>query len=172
MIENFKYWLINTKIFEQAFRLRDARFKISEKAYTLNFHLMKCYFLKNESYFNHWKDEVLGYLKSINRITIKPFNKKFDKDEYIEWLFIEPLCDGFSSFKKSIYKIEDKEYTIFINDIKDQYNIIIKLENEDKLDFEKKIVQFYLDVCDILSKKDNEDYFNDYIEKKFNNFVL
>jgi len=172
MIENFKYWLINRKIFENAFLLRDARFKISEKAYTLNFHLMKCYFLKNETYFEHWKKEAIGYLKSINKITIKPFSKKFDKKEYMEWLFVEPLCDANSSVKKNIYKIEDKEYKIFINDIKDEYDLSIDISDDEKIGFEKRIVRFYLDICDLLSKKDNEEYFNDFIDKKFEEFIL
>ena len=65
-------------------------------------------------------------------------------------------------------KIEDKEYKIFINDIKDEYKIDVNITEEDKIEFERKIINFYLEICNILSKKDNEEYFNEFINEKFN----
>jgi len=158
-LEKFKYWLINRPFFEMAFFRKDAVDNIRSLSGTILLHLIKIKYLKGNINENHWKNEVKSFFRKVNSIRIKPRNKKFTKDEYMDFLFIEPYCDSNSNYKKDRYNPNMFFIKSLLNEINYEYGSNIKYS-----DFEfNQFVNFFKNVCEKIEL--DEDYF--YIIEKF-----
>jgi hypothetical protein len=153
LITRFKNWLINQKIFEHAYYRKSAIDSIRSLSGTILIHLLKIKYLKSERDIIHWKSEVKSYFRKINSIRIKPSNRKFSIDEYMEYLFIEPYCDSESSYKKDIYNPNLKYLESLIREINYDYNSNIKLG---EIDF-KLISTFFKDISESIAN--DNDFF-------------
>ena len=152
-LERFKYWLINRPFFEMALFRKDAIDNIRSISGTILLHLIKIKYLKNNINDNHWRKEVKSFFRKVNSIRIKPKNKKFTKDEYMNFLFIEPYCDSNSDYKKNIYNPNIFFIKSLLNEINYEYSSDIKYD-----DFEFNIfVSFFKEISEKIEL--DEDYF-------------
>ena len=76
--------------------------------------------------------EISGYFIKIEDITIKPKNRKFTKEEYYNFLFLEPYCNSKSDWNN--FQINSKYIKMIIVRINSQYHSNIK---EEDLDWDK-----------------------------------
>lgn len=152
-LENFKYWLINRPIFEMAYYRKDAIDSIRSLSGTILIHFIKIKQLKGNINDNHWKNEVKSFFRKVNTIRIKPKNKKFTTDEYMNFLFIEPYCTPNSSFKKDIYNLNNSYINSIINEINYDYNINIKISDINI----PELIDFFKTVSNKIEL--DEDYF-------------
>jgi competence CoiA-like predicted nuclease len=153
-LEKFKYWLINRPFFEMALYRKDAVDNIRSLSGTILLHLIKVKYLKNNINDNHWRNEIKSFFRKVNSIRIKPKNKKFSRDEYMSYLFIEPYCDSSSSYKKDIYNPNKSFIRSLLNEINYEYGSNIKYD-----DFEFSLfVNFFKMITEKIEL--DEDYFN------------
>jgi len=154
-LEDFKYWLITRSIFEMAFYRKDAIDNIRSLSGTILLHILKVKYLKNNQNQNHWKNEIKSFFRKVNSIRIKPKNKKFEVDEYMNFLFIEPYCNSETSFKKNKYFINEPYIKSIINEINYEYNSNIKINDID-ID---ELVNFFKAISELINS--DEDYFKE-----------
>ena len=122
LLEDFKYWLINRPIFEMAYYRKDAIDNIRSLSGTILIHMIKVKYLVGDINENHWKNEIKSFFRKVNSIRIKPKNKKFTTEDYMNFLFIEPYCTSDSSFKKDLYSLNESYLKSIINEINYEYN--------------------------------------------------
>lgn len=141
---------------EMAYYRRDAQDKIRSLSGTILTHVIKLLYLDDDLNIKHWKDEITSYFNKIEDITIKPKNKKFTKEEYYNYLFLEPYCSSDSNWMK--YQINDKYIKMIILRINSQYKSNInmldinfdEISNLFKTISEK--ISNYEEVCEIIKK--------------------
>ncbi len=161
-IEKFTYWLINKPIFEMAYYRKDAVNKIRSLSGTILIHILKIKYIKNNENIDHWISEIKDYFRKIDEIEIKPFNRKFTSNEYLEFLLIEPYCTSESSAKKDKIEFIEPHIKKIINYINIDYNTNIKYE---EINFEN-IILFFKKICLSLEKNENIiDVINEEFEK-------
>ena len=156
LIDKFTEWLIYKPFMEMAYYRRDAQDKIRSLSGTILTHVIKLLYLDDDLNIKHWKDEITSYFNKIEDITIKPNNKKFTKEEYYNYLFLEPYCSSDSNWMK--YQINDKYIKMIILRINSQYKSNInmldinfdEISNLFKTISEK--ISNYEEVCEIIKK--------------------
>ena len=145
---------------EMAYYRRDAKDKIRSLSGTVLIHIIKVLYLDDKLNIEHWKKEIISYFDKIEDIAIKPNNKKFTKEEYYDFLFLEPYCNSNSNWMK--YEINDRYIKMIVGRINYQYNSNIK---ENDIDFD--------DISDIFKKISekisNYDSVDDFIKMIGNN---
>lgn len=132
IINKFTEWLIYQPFMEMAYYRKEASDKIRSLSGTVLIHILKVIYLNDPLNVNHWKIEISGYFLKIEDITIKPKNKKFTKEEYYNFLFLEPYCNSKSDWNN--FQINSKYIKMIIGRINSQYNSNIK---EEDLDWDK-----------------------------------
>lgn len=132
IINKFTEWLIYQPFMEMAYYRKEASDKIRSLSGTVLIHILKVIYLNDPLNVNHWKIEISGYFIKIEDITIKPKNKKFTKEEYYNFLFLEPYCNSKSDWNN--FQINSKYIKMIIGRINSQYNSNIK---EEDLDWDK-----------------------------------
>ena len=147
-LETLTYWLINQPVFEKAFYRKEAVDRIRSLSGTILDHLIKVKYIKDEYNTNHWKNEIKSFFYKIDRITIKPRNSKFNKDDYMEWLFVEPYCDSGSLAKNKVYNIRENYIEGKIRYLNSKYRTDIKYED---ISF-NEIIEFFDKICTELTK--------------------
>jgi len=160
IINKFTEWLIYQPFMEMAYYRRDAKDKIRSLSGTVLIHIIKVLYLDDKLNIEHWKKEIISYFDKIEDIAIKPNNKKFTKEEYYDFLFLEPYCNSNSNWMK--YEINDRYIKMIVGRINYQYNSNIK---ENDIDFD--------DISDIFKKISekisNYDSVDDFIKMIGNN---
>ena len=160
IVDRFAEWLIYQPFMEMAYYRRDAKDKIRSLSGTVLIHIIKVLYLDDKLNIEHWKKEIISYFDKIEDITIKPKNKKFDKEEYYDFLFLEPYCVSDSNWTK--YEINDRYIKMIVGKINYQYNSNIK---ESDIDFD--------DISDLFKKLSekisNYDSVDDFIKMIGNN---
>jgi hypothetical protein len=133
LIDKFSEWLIYQPFMEMAYYRKEASDKIRSLSGTIIKHIIKVMYLDDDLNIKHWKSEITSYFDKISDITIKPRNKKFSKEEYYNFLFLEPYCLSYSNWKE--YEINDKYIKMIIMNINTQYksNIDVNDINFDKI---------------------------------------
>lgn len=111
-LDKFGEWLLNLRIVELASERNGKKQKIQDLSDTLNFHLIKLCIFQQSSYRNHWKDEIVEYLRKINGFYWG--RKKFERDDYYEWLFVD-------WFYMNKIEIDIKKVNRVLKKIKSQY---------------------------------------------------
>lgn len=132
IINKFTEWLIYQPFMEMAYYRKEASDKIRSLSGTVLIYILKVIYLNDPLNVNHWKIEISGYFLKIEDITIKPKNKKFTKEEYYNFLFLEPYCNSKSDWNN--FQINSKYIKMIIGRINSQYNSNIK---EEDLDWDK-----------------------------------
>lgn len=132
IINKFTEWLIYQPFMEMAYYRKEASDKIRSLSGTVLIHILKVIYLNDPLNVNHCKIEISGYFLKIEDITIKPKNKKFTKEEYYNFLFLEPYCNSKSDWNN--FQINSKYIKMIIGRINSQYNSNIK---EEDLDWDK-----------------------------------
>lgn len=132
IINKFTEWLIYQPFMEMAYYRKEASDKIRSLSGTVLIHILKVIYLNDPLNVNHWKIEISGYFIKIEDITIKPKNRKFTKEEYYNFLFLEPYCNSKSDWNN--FQINSKYIKMIIVRINSQYHSNIK---EEDLDWDK-----------------------------------
>lgn len=158
-LDKFTYWLINHPIFEMAYYRKDAVDKIRLLSGTIIEHIIKVKYIDDDYNKNHWRNEIISFFNRIDSITIKPNNRRFSRDEYLEFLFIEPYCDYTSSVNN--IKLIDKYIIKIIRQINLNYNVEIEYSD---IDFDE-IILLFKDISSIL---ENDDDFIGVIDRFIN----
>jgi len=117
---------------EMAYYRKEASDKIRSLSGTVLIHILKVIYLNDPLNVNHWKIDISGYFIKIEDITIKPKNRKFTKEEYYNFLFLEPYCNSKSDWNN--FQINSKYIKMIIGRINSQYHSNIK---EEDLDWDK-----------------------------------
>lgn len=129
LIRRFEDYILYSPLFELAFQRRKAMDKIRDISFILFYHILKVKLIENGSKY-HWKKEIFGFILSVYDIRFKPYSKKFNKEDYIEFLFVEPFCDSDSSSYKNVFNIR-QDYIESIKDrIKIDYDIDVEITKE------------------------------------------
>ena len=152
-IEKFKFWLINTPMFEMAYYRKDAIDTIRSLSGIILLHIIKVKYLKNNPSENHWKSEIKAFFRKVNSIRIKPKNKKFTIEEYMNFLFVEPYCTSESSFKKDRYIFIDSYLQSILSEINYDHNTNLKISEINKDD----LIDFFKSIS--IKIASDEDYF-------------
>jgi len=152
-IEDFKYWLINRPMFEMAFYRKDAIDSIRSLSDTILIHILKVKCLQSDKDENHWKKEINTFFRKVNSIRIKPKNKKFSQEEYMNFLFIEPYCMSNSSYKNSTYYLNEPYLKSIIREINYEYNSSIKYSDINI----NELIDFFKEISNKIEK--DEDFF-------------
>jgi hypothetical protein len=79
--------LMTTKLFEFAFERKKAIDKIESLNDELAYHILKTIIFQNSVSRNSYLEEINAWLAKINKIRLKPDNKKFSVDNYMEFLW-------------------------------------------------------------------------------------
>ena len=132
IINKFTEWLIYQPFMEMAYYRKEASDKIRSLSGTVLIHILKVIYLNDPLNVNHWKIDISGYFIKIEDITIKPKNRKFTKEEYYNFLFLEPYCNSKSDWNN--FQINSKYIKMIIGRINSQYHSNIK---EEDLDWDK-----------------------------------
>ena len=127
LIDKFSEWLICQPFMKMVYYRKDAIDKIRSLSGTIIKHIIKVMYLDDDLNIKHWKNEIISYFDKIGDITIKPRNKKFTKEEYYNFLFLEPYCLSNSNCEK--YSINDKYIKMIIMDINTQYKSNINVND-------------------------------------------
>ena len=153
IINKFTEWLIYQPFMEMAYYRRDAKDKIRSLSGTVLIHIIKVLYLDDKLNIEHWKKEIISYFDKIEDIAIKPNNKKFTKEEYYDFLFLEPYCKSNSNWMK--YEINDRYIKMIVGRINYQYNSNIK---ENDIDFDD-ISDIFKKISEKISNYDSVDEF-------------
>ena len=127
LIDKFGECLLYQPFMEMAYYRKEASDKIRSLSGTIIKNMIKFLYLNDNC-----ECEIISYFDKIGDITIKPRNKKFTKEEYYNFLFLEPYCFSNSNWKG--YEINDKYIKMIIRDINSQYNSNLDIED---IDFDK-----------------------------------
>lgn len=138
---------------EIAYYRRDAKDKIRSLSGKVLIHIIKVLYLDDKLNIEHWKKEIISYFDKIEDIAIKPNNKKFTKEEYYDFLFLEPYCNSNSNWMK--YEINDRYIKMIVGRINYQYNSNIK---ENDIDFDN-ISDIFKNISEKISNYDSVDEF-------------
>jgi len=100
----FAEWCLRIPLLEMASDRNDKISKIQSSANTINEHLIKYYLMPNSIDRAHWFDEINARFNEILRLTWGK-RKRFDKEDYYDWLFINYYYNDIGSARMSA--IED-----------------------------------------------------------------
>jgi hypothetical protein len=139
----FAEWCLNTPLLEMASDRNDKISKIQSKTNTINEHLIKYYLMPNSIDRDHWFDEINYRFNEILRLTWGK-RKRFEKEDYYDWLFINYYYNDIESIRMST--------------IEDTIQILIKRYSTSKeyfIDYDIndmviKIGELLKEVCDYL----------------------
>lgn len=151
LMDKFSEWLIYQPFMEMAYYRKEASDKIRSLSGTIIKHIIKVMYLDDNLNTKHWKSEITSYFDKIGDITIKPRNKKFTKEEYYNFLFLEPYCLSSSNWKE--YTINDKYIKMIIMNINTQYKSNIDVNN---INFDK-ISDLFKTISEKISNYDSID---------------
>lgn len=129
LIRKFEDYVLYSPIFELAFQRRVCIDKIRGISFILFYHILKVKLIKDGS-IEHWKKEILGFILNIYDLRFEPNFKKFNKEDYIEFLFVEPFCDSESSAYKNKFNIRDEYIKNIENRIEIDYDKSVKITME------------------------------------------
>lgn len=129
LIRKFEDYILYSPIFELAFQRRKAIDKIRDISFILFYHILKVKLIENGAK-SHWKKEIFGFILNIYDIRFKPYSKKFSKEDYIEFLFVEPFCDSNSSAYKNRFNIRRDYIESIKNRIKIDYDINVEITDK------------------------------------------
>jgi len=101
--------LTDIPLIEMAYRRKTAIDAVRSYAPTISLHLVKYYAFDDQAK-NHWVVELDNYFEEINRIVLKPNNKKLSGDTYYSLLWDEPLNNGVGFITNVIERLSKKEY--------------------------------------------------------------
>jgi hypothetical protein len=101
--------LVDSKLFEMASSFKDARSILINRGPFIAEHILKLFLYPKSKNFNKWKGEVNGGLKSINRILLKPKNKRLDTNTLNKWLW-ETNLGTLEELKNLIIEFEEGDY--------------------------------------------------------------
>ena len=132
--------LVDSKLFEMASSFKDARSLLIDRGPYIAEHILKLFLYPKSRNFNKWQGEVNGGLKPINRILLKPKNKRLDANVLNKWLWevnlgtIEELKNLILEFEEGDYKNYKPSHHIDYNNIeklwKDIKVLYIKINND------------------------------------------
>ena len=83
--------IIQTRLFEMAFKRKNAIDKVRGYQSTLINHLIKIFMFKDSENRNHWSSEVNNYLYDIQDIKLKGTNQPLESSMLFELMFNEPI---------------------------------------------------------------------------------
>lgn len=129
LVRKFEDYVLYSPIFELAFQRRICIDKIRGISLILFYHILKVKLMKDGD-IDHWKKEILGFILNIYDLRFKPNSKKFNIEDYIEWLFVEPFCDAESSAYKKVYNIREEYIKSIENRIKIDYDKDVEISME------------------------------------------
>jgi hypothetical protein len=97
--------IIGTRLFEMAFKRKNAIDKVRAYQSTLISHLIKILIFEKSENRNHWCNEVNSYLDSIQDIKLKGTNQPLESSMLFELMFNEPI-GHLSTVDKMIIRIQ------------------------------------------------------------------
>ena len=84
--------IINSVIFENAFRRQEVECRVTDLSHPIIEHLIKILKWKDDlNYYKHVRD-INGWIQKIQKMYLKG-NKKPTQQDYYQWLFIDGLKD-------------------------------------------------------------------------------
>ena len=131
--------LMNTKLFEMAYERKQAINILVGIQDHIAEHLVKLFMYSGDRNVSHWKSEVDGALRRINRMRLKSSNDYLDKSTLFDYLFTQPVGT-----------IDDVQ--VYMNDIsrsKDYRGL--RIDQPDAREIHKQILFLMDDVTDELS---------------------
>ena len=146
-IDKFADWVLEQPLFEMAFYRKEAMHKIMSLSSPTFGHILKAKYINDKNNRNHWISEIKNFFNKVDEIEIKPFNRKFSKEEYIRWLFEGPYCDSNSSIKNNIYNFREEFIQKILNNINSDYKTDIKYKDIDFVE----IVEFFKNICECIA---------------------
>jgi len=127
--------LMTTKLFEFAFERKKAIDKIESLNDELPYHILKVVIFKKSISRKSYLEEINSWLGKINKIRLKPDNKKFSVNNYMEFLWER-------------YLETPKEVKIRIDELTQEYPTEQLIDNkniEDIYNFVKKV--YFEKIC-------------------------
>jgi hypothetical protein len=97
--------IIGTRLFEMAFKRKNAIDKVRAYQSTLISHLIKILIFEKSENRNHWCNEVNSYLDGIQDIKLKGTNQPLESSMLFELMFNEPI-GHLSTVDKMIIRIQ------------------------------------------------------------------
>ena len=140
--------VISTKIFEMAFKRKNAIDKIRNKQDVISEHLLKVLLFPNSRDVPGWKKELDVWLYDIGDIILKPYGDRLYSSDYMNLLFDEPIgtIRDIENKIKKIYRMHELMVpgTIDPLDISKQSALIMKSISNDLSVGEYKGIKSYL----------------------------
>ena len=142
-----------TAIFELASEMKSAKDDVKNVRNILLEHLIKIIIFPKSTSLQHWKDEVFDYLRIINKIKLKPKNRRLSSELLIDLIIGEPLGSGpknkpdtstTEEWIKEMRKLYKGENAINITS-----DEVTNLLNNFIVDFCKKTSKGFMDIDDI-----------------------
>lgn len=120
--------LSETLLFEMAFSRKLARDRITSLSPEIFEHLVKLYVFESPENQNHWISEINAWLNQINRIYLKPSNKKpswqtiynwmvFDAPPHYDQAYILGLVQNWTENQYRTLPVRDHEPDLVLNEI-------------------------------------------------------
>lgn len=82
--------IIELPLLEMAIERKMAHRDIHGISFELTNHIIKTLVIPESGDREHWKNEIDEWLQNIQRIILKPKNKRLSQTQYFEWLVREP----------------------------------------------------------------------------------
>ena len=96
LFELFLDKLSNTTLFEMAMERKIAKQKATDLSPQIIDHIIKIFIIDDASLVPHWIIEIDGWLRTIQKIKLKPSNKRIDFETLYKWMVFDsaPHYDG------------------------------------------------------------------------------
>jgi hypothetical protein len=136
--------IMNLKLFEHAFHLKDAQIQIRGFAFPIGKHIMKLIIYKDNPNTEHWIDEIENWTAESYEILLKN-GMYFTKDNYFKLLYTEPW-EGYDDAKYSsvVQRIVQKNHDL------EKYRIRISMS-----ELGEKLKNALVEITEAMEKEDD-----------------
>jgi len=131
--------IVESAIFELAYRRKDAINQCRSLAYTIILHLVKVFVFGKVNEYNHWLQELDNYFFKLEETILKGRNHTLSSEKMFQLLFDEPLghTNNVDGYLKRVIK-QYKNYPVIQPNSQIIHNKIYKVLSDICVDISKQ----------------------------------